>query len=52
MHCAVTAAEAEACAQEMLARLREVAAEFAAVAEPHATERLPRNTVAIYLSPP
>ena len=38
--------------QEMLARLREVAAEFAAVAEPQASERLPRNTVAIYLSPP
>lgn len=41
-----------AAAHDMLQRLRDLAAEFAAVADPQVNERLARNTVAIYLSPP
>ena len=38
-------------AAAMLARVRELAGQFAAVKEPAANERLARNTVAVYLAP-
>ena len=38
-------------AAEMLARVRELAGQFAAVKEPAANERLARNTLAVYLTP-
>lgn len=38
-------------AAEMLGRVRQLAAQFAAVREPAANERLTRNTLAVYLAP-